>query len=165
MRTLPINIINLICEWASEIDQEWIPFFCQKTHNLSYKVNKYCKKLIEKGDIILHNTLETYMIDLNVYIDNSKTREIFRDASCKCILYQYIDGSFNIYIEVDSERDSNKKDKFIYRAMLKFDGDNFGGTLSFNTQYLYLNGTNYATIYDGWFNNTDKELILFIETF
>lgn len=54
MVKIPIDIINLICEWAAQEDIDWYPFFCPKSHNVSWKVNKYSKKFLKKGDIILH---------------------------------------------------------------------------------------------------------------
>ena len=44
MKELPVNIVNLICEWTVDYEVEWYPFFCPKTHKLSWKINKYCKK-------------------------------------------------------------------------------------------------------------------------
>ncbi len=165
MTSLPVNVVNLICEWAAQDDMDRYPFFCPKTHNLSWKINKYSKNLIEKGDIILHNRLDSYIVEGLIDINNIRTYEIERNLEYKAILYQYIDGSFNMYIEVDSEKDIKKKDKYIYRAMVKFEGNNEGGVMLREVQCLYLNGTNYGVIDEVLFNFENKKLHLFIESF
>jgi hypothetical protein len=149
MRELPVNVVNLICEWAAQDDIDWYPFFCPKTHNLSWKVNKHSRKFIENGNIILHNRLDSYII--------------------KGILLQYIDFTFHLYIEVETETDISKKDKFIYRAMLSFDGTPEGGLLRVTPDInydLYLNGTLYGIVIDGWHNYHDNnKIVLLIENY
>jgi len=48
MVSLPVNIVNLICEWAGQEDIDWYPFFSPKTHNLSWKVNKHSRNWFKK---------------------------------------------------------------------------------------------------------------------
>lgn len=164
---LPINVVNLICEWAAHAEQEWIPFFCPKTHKLSYKVNKHSRKFIENGNIILHNRLDSYLIEGTIDIHNGLAGEY--SLHYKSIIFQHIDYTFNLYLEVDTETDNTKKDKFIYRAMLSFDGTPEGGLLrtSKNTTYdLYLNGTLYGFIYDAWCNyRNNNRMGLIIENY
>ena len=60
-----------------------------------------------------------------------------------------------LYIQFDSEMDTDKKDKFIYRAMMTFDLFDDGGNIIFplrNT--LYLNGTPYGFITQCSFSRT-----------
>ena len=63
MVSIPIDIVNYICGFAAGEDKLWYPFFCPKTYKLSWKVNKYSKKFRERGDIILHNSPNSYMIE------------------------------------------------------------------------------------------------------
>ena len=167
MRGLPVNVVNLICEWAAQDDIDWYPFFCPKTHKLSWKVNKHSRKFIENGNIILHNRLDSYIIEGMIDIHSGLSGE--NGLKYKGILFQFIDCTFNLYIEIDSEIDNSKKDKFIYRSMLSFDGTPEGGLLRTtpNIIYdLYLNGTCYGFIYDAWFNYHDNNRMgLIIENY
>jgi hypothetical protein len=173
MTSLPVNVVNLICEWAAQDDMDRYPFFCPKTHKLSWKINKYSKNLIEKGNIILHDaSCASYVIEGAFSIYDKKNFEAVRDSHYRGILFQHIDGLFDIYIESDSEKDITKKDKYIYRAMLKFNKDDDDDEEDVQTsirashqQYLYLNGTNYGEILDALFNYDDKEISLYIESF
>lgn len=166
MVSLPINVVNLICEWSAHEDIDWYPFFCPKTHNLSWKVNKYSRKFVKNGDIILHNTLDTYSIEGFADILNYNTMTDDYHLDYKGIMFQFIDGSFNLYVSIDTERDISKKDKYIYRAMLKFDisdeSDNLIVSGDGNEQNVYLNGTNYGIIIDGCYSHKNKKLVLFI---
>jgi hypothetical protein len=162
---LPINLVNLICEWAAQDDMDRYPFFCPKTHNLSWKINKHSKKLIEKGNIILHNNLDSYIIEGFIDIHNFSKADIDINLQYKGILYKYIDGTFKIYIEVDSERKSNKKYKYIYRAMVKFEGNTQGGMMLGNFQNVYLNTTHYGFICEALFWQENNKIDLYIESF
>lgn len=167
MIDLPVNVVNLICEWAAQEDIDWYPFFCPKTHKLSWKVNKHSIKFIENGNIILHNRLDSYLVEGMIDIHNGLAGEY--ELHYKGILFQFIDCTFNLYIEVDTETDNTKKDKFIYRAMLSFDGTPGRGLLRTrpNIIYdLYLNGTRYGFIYDAWCNYNDNNKVgLLIENY
>lgn len=167
MKGLPVNLVNLICEWAAQEDIDWYPFFCPKTHKLSWKINKYSKKFRERGDIILHNRLDSYviegLIDIHVGLGGYYTFEY------KAIMFEYVDKAFALYIEVDSEKDASKKGKHIFRSMMTFDAEDEGGTLSVmprNNYDLFLNGTNYGFIYDGWYNyGRDNKIVLLAESY
>jgi hypothetical protein len=168
MRGLPVNVVNLICEWAAQDDIDWYPFFCSKTHKLSWKVNKHSRKFIENGNIILHNRLDSYVIEGIIDIHNGLSGE-YELLHYKGILFKFIDCTFNLYIEIDTETDNTKKDKFMYRAMLSFDGSPEGGLLRTNPNIiydLYLNGTCYGVIYDAWINYHDNNRMgLLIENY
>jgi hypothetical protein len=173
MRGLPVNVVNLICEWAAQEDIDWYPFFCPKTHNLSWKVNKYSKKFIDRGNIILHNRLDSYMIEGRIDIHDGLAGDY--NLEWRGIMFQYIDGSFDLYIEVDTETDVSKKDKYIFRIMMSFDTSVDGWqTLSKSSKDnydLFLNGTNYGYVYDGWFNHGyynnqgENKIVLFSERY
>ena len=166
MTSLPVNVVNLICEWAADDEQEWIPFFCPKTHNLRYKINRRCKNFIENGDKILHNRLDSYLIEgtVNVtFINLGDTLNI----NFKCILFQY-GKEFSIYIEFDSENAESKQGKYIYRAMIYFSTMSYGGIMynyEGRTTNLYLNGTNYGMIVDAHYEHDIGEVSIFVEKY
>ena len=167
MTTLPVNVVNLICEWAADADQEWIPFFCPKTHKLSYRVNMYSRKFIENGNIILHNRLDSYLIEGMITI-NFINGDI-HNINFKGILFQYGKDWFNIYIECDSENDESQKGKYIYRAMISFIADDEGGMMN-NIRYrfepaLFLNGTQYGSVIDAYYEHNTANLWLHVESF
>jgi hypothetical protein len=166
MTSLPVNVVNLICEWAANDEQEWIPFFCPRTHNLSYKFNKACKKFIEKGDIILHNKLDSYVIEGRVVINFLHGES--HNINFKGILFQYGKKEFKIYMESDSEHNESQKGKHIYRAMISFTGDYVGGTMNHYYRYLpdlYLNGTQYGSVLDAYYEHNTVNLWFNVEKF
>ena len=167
MTSLPIILVNIICEWAADSDQEWIPFFCSNTGGLSYKVNKYCNKLIKKGDIILHNILDSYSIEGTVIQVNMKLGNILT-VNYKGILFQCKKDEFKMYIEFDSENNETKKGKHIYRAMINFIADIEGGTMNRYCRYvpdLYLNKAIYGIVYDAHYQISRNEISLFMENY
>lgn len=165
MTSLPVNVVNLICEWAAGDDMDRYPFFCPKTHKLSWKINKYSKKFLKKGDIILHNNLHTRLVEGLIDICDKKLLEVTRNLKYKAILFKYINGLFSMYIEFDSETQPDKIDKHIYRAMVTFESYNAGGIMYCDTPFIYLNGTHYGLVHGGIFKLEDKKIELFIESF
>jgi hypothetical protein len=166
MTSLPVNVVNLICEWAAHHEQKWIPFFCPRTHNLSYKVNKYCKKLIDNGNVILHNSLDSYVIEgmVNINFLNGDIHNI----NFKGIVFQYGKVGFNIYIECDSENDESKKGKYIYRAMISFIADDEGGMMNLRCQLfpdLFLNSTQYGEVIDAYYQHNTSIMWLHVDRF
>ena len=54
MATLPISIINIICEYAAHMnDSLWIPVFNENTHVMKKIVNKYSSKGINLVNTLL----------------------------------------------------------------------------------------------------------------
>lgn len=52
--SLPISIINLICEYASHLDDTpWMPVFDENTHDMKQAVNKYCSQHTRVANRIL----------------------------------------------------------------------------------------------------------------
>jgi hypothetical protein len=165
MTSLPIEIINLICEWAAVLEQEWVPFFCPKTHNLTYKVNRRCKKLIENGEKILHNNSVAYVIEGVVSINLLYLEDSYR-TNYKGILFQYGKNEFKLYIEFDSEKEEFKKENYIYRTMINFEADYDGGNMNMRKHlYLYLNGTQYGLILDAYYEHNTCNLTILAETY
>jgi len=171
MRGLPVNIVNLICEWAADAEQEWIPFFCPKTHKLSYKVNKNSIKFIENADIILHNRFDSYLIEGQVNINFLERGLYLVDTYStyfKGILFQYGKNEFKIYTEFDSEKDESKKGKHIYRTMTYFQGTPEGGDMINylgKCPNLYLNGTISSLVLEAYYDYNLSQLNLSIENF
>jgi hypothetical protein len=165
MTSLPVNVVNLICEWAAGDDMDRYPFFCPRTHKLSWKINKYSKKLLEKGNTVLHNNLYARLVEGLIDICDTKTMEVTRNLAYKAVLFKYINGLFSMYIEFDSEKQADKKDKHIYRAMITFEAYNQGGIMKSETQFIYLNGTHYGLVNRGIFKLEGKKIELLIESF
>lgn len=160
MVLLPINVINLITKFAAEDDKLWYPFFSQDTHKLTWKVNKCCRKYIEKSHIILHNKLYSRILKGMIILHNMKTGEI-KSANYNAIMFlKYIDNTYKLYIEIDNK----KENKYIYRTMLNFDGIDQGGSLN-SFGYLYLNEINYAIISDGLYYHNNNTLTLTFEPY
>lgn len=141
MVTLPIDIVNYICEFAAGDDKLWYPFFSPKTGKVTWKVNPYCLKYID-----LSNKLMNPIKYVNLLFYNVKTNEEI-EKQCKIIILNEIDIYIKkIYIEFDS--DDNNNGKFMLRAMLNIFNHIINPDIS-----LYLNGTEYATINFGWISN------------
>lgn len=171
MKGFPVNIVNLICSWAAQEDIDWYPFFCPKTHKLHWKVNKYSKKFREKGDIILHNRLDSYMIEgmIDIHIGYGWLQGGYNNLKYRAIKFQYMDSKFGLYIEVEPETDLSQNE-YIFRTMLSFEQEDEGGNLierRKNSNFdLFLNGTNFGLIYDGWYNyGRDNKIVLLAENY
>jgi hypothetical protein len=165
MTSLPVNVVNLICEWAAQDDMDRYPFFCPRTHKLSWKINKYSKKFLKKGNIILHKNSHTRLVEGLIDICDKRTLEISRNLEYRAIMFKFINGLFSMYIEFDSESDSKKKDKYIYRSMITFEAFNTGGIMNRDTQFLFLNGTHYGLVHTGIFKLENQKIELFVESF
>lgn len=168
MKGLPINIVNLICEWAAQEDVDWYPFFCPKTHKLSWKVNKYSRKHLERGDIIFHNILDSYLVKGELRFSHIYNGLIIDNIHFEAIVWQYIDGTFKMYIEFDSEINQDLKEKYIFRTMINFGRateDEFYNTSKKDD--IYLNGSIYGTIESASFVNytTPTNLLILIDTY
>lgn len=176
MVRLPVNIINLICEWAAQEDIEWYPFFCPKTHKLSWKVNKYSKKWLEKGDLILHNKLDSFLVKGRLRFLHRYNGIILDNINFEAIIWKYINKTFKMYISFDSEIKENLKEKYIYRTMLDFEGtleeglvqDNYHIiSFSSNRKDIYLNNSIFGLIESASFAYEDSipELFILIDTY
>lgn len=168
MTGLPVNVVNLICEWAAQEDIDWYPFFCPKTYNLSWKVNKYSRKFNLIGDVFMRTKFTHPFIECEIHLFNMSTLDTYT-SSCKVIFLEIFggrDSQYELYIQFDSENNPEKQDKFIYRSKLYFQPS--GNDLDFmnwKTQYLYLNGTQYGIINDCNIDTTDFRMNMTIELF
>ena len=139
MKSIPIDIVNYICEFAASNDKLWYPFFSPKTEKVSWKVNPYCTKYHQLARKFLN---EIRVAPLTFY--NVKTLEE-REIQSRVIHFRQPEAVYieKIYIEFDLDEDSNGS--FMARAMMVV----FNHGINKNDM-LYLNGTPYANINFGW---------------
>ena len=144
MVSLPLDIVNYICEFAAGNDKHWYPFFSPKTHKLSWKVNPYCFEWIYSSRKLLNPIREGILL-----FYNAKTGEEI-EKRCKIIVFNQSENYIKkIYIEFDSDNDNSGK--YMLRGLLKvFNHD-------IKEDDLYLNGTQYANINFGWCPNIWNE--------
>jgi len=141
MVSIPIDIVNYICELAASNNKKWYPFFSPKTGKVSWKVNPYCLEWIYSSKKILNPIRE---VNLSFY--NTKTLEEI-ERRCRAIVFnQYEIYIKKVYIEFDSDDDNSEK--FMLRGLLTSFNHNIKPHES-----LYLNGTEYAIINFGWMPN------------
>jgi hypothetical protein len=170
MISLPINVINLICEWAAQEDVEWYPFFSPKDHKVSWKVNKYSKKFIERADIIMRNKFTNPVFYGIVTLFNISNQSIYF-SSYKAVFLEVYGGrppACKLYIEFDSETNIENQNKFMFRSQVDFN-------IFLNEEHvfqtllrdftLYLNTTPYGLIKYSHFNNETFEMSMTIELF
>lgn len=160
MINLPIDVINLICQFAASHDKIWYPQFSPKTHRLKWKVNKFCKKindLIQKKYALkqIRGTVTLSITNEDIYITNF-------NANVFGALW---------YITFDSENEKNKQDKHIYYTSLIYkERNDFRPVLDEyifkNNRNLYLNGTIYAYLSEmPYYDDINRELTLFASRF
>lgn len=150
MITIPIDVVNYICELAAGHDKLWYPFFSPKTERLSWKVNPYCMKFIMYSNKFLNPILEE---NINFY---NQTSGDTIETKCRMIIFRQPDYCIKkIYVEFDSSdgSDYDTNGKFMFRGLIK----TINGTIK-SRDSIYLNGTEYATILYGWMsNNLNRE--------
>lgn len=154
MISLPLDIVNYICEFTAGNDKKWYPFFSPKTGKVSWKVNPYCLEWFYSSKKILNPIRE---VNLTIY--NRKTLEQI-EIRCRVIVFNQCEiYKKKLYIEFDSDDDNSEK--FMLRGLLTSFNHNIKPHES-----LYLNGTEYATIIFGWCPNIwngDTSRIMTIE--
>ena len=164
--SLPVNVVNLICEWAGQEDIDWYPFFCPKTHKLSWKVNKYSRNFNTRGDVFMRTKFTHPCIESEIQVFNMSTLDTYI-VSCKVIFLEIfggIDSRCELYIQFDSENKPEKQDEFIYRSRLYFQpSENDLDFVYWKTQYLYLNGTQYGIVRDCNIDTIDFRINMRIE--
>ena len=168
MISLPINVINLICEWAAQEDIDWYPFFSPKNHRLSWKVNKYSKKFMKRADIIMRNKFTNPVIHGTIRLYNITTLDT-HFTNYKAIFLQYCEGRIptcELYIEFDSETKLENQNKFIFRGKVNFDIFDKDGYQKLPSLFtLYLNNTPYGLIRYCSFDGEDFNMLMRIELF
>lgn len=158
MRSIPIDVVNYICEFASGKNKLWYPCFSPKTGKVSWKVNPYCIKYLKYSKKLLNP-----LIHVNLTFYNVKTRED-REILCRMIILDFHNDVYDkIYIEFNL--DDDKSEKFMTRGMLS--------VLNHDVRphdIIYLNGTPYAEVHFGWAPNrfsysNQKRLTIGYETY
>jgi len=155
MLSIPIDIVNYICEFAADNNKLWYPFFSPKTEKVSWKVNRYCTKYNTLSRKLLNET-----IIANLTLFNVKTFEE-RDTQCKIMIFNQIEYYMKkIYIEFNTDDDNSGR--FMFRGILT--------TVNHyivKNDDIYLNRTPYASII--WGNLTEmqgrKKLSIAYETY
>lgn len=120
MISIPVEVVNYICEFAAGRDKIWYPFFHPKTGEISWKVNPHCIKYIK-----LSWTFFNPIMEINITFYDMKTYEE-RDNICNVIKFSqpediYINKLNGVprvqkyYFQFD---DSYNNDKLIFRGML-----------------------------------------------
>lgn len=141
MVSLPIDVVNYICELAAGNDKLWYPFFSPKTGKVNWKVNRYWMRFI-----IYSNKFLNPIREVNLTFYNTKTNEEI-ERRCRVIVFNHTEIYIKkVYIEFDSDDDNSEK--FMLRGLLTSFNHNIKSHES-----LYLNGTEYATINFGWMPN------------
>jgi len=137
MVSIPVDVVNYICEFAAGNDKFWYPFFSSKTEKIRWKVNPYCSKYIQLSRKFLNQIREIHLTFYNV-----KTAEE-REIQSKIIVFNQTEVYMKkIYIEFDLDGDNSGR--FMLRCMLN--------TINHNIKphdSLYLNKTEYANIIFG----------------
>lgn len=153
MVSIPIDVINYICEFAAGSDKKWYPFFSPKTGIVSWKVNPYCDKSLR-----LSNSLLNPIIESTVIFHNNKTNETSLKKS-RLILFKNLElKKTKIYIEFDADADNdNNSGKFMFRCLTNL-------YYGFSKSMLYLNGTLYGEIFLG-LSDTGGDILIYYETF
>ncbi len=165
MINLPVNIVNLICSYASH-DKPWYPHFCPNTHKLSWKINKNYKKHIENGMKIFHHFTYTFKSDISNNVDVVKTKcskksiqiHVLDDNNIDLQIYE---GTILDYGLLSSFHDvfNYEYNSFYYLEFNDIDDSNLVFRTYLPTKYiplreyyegyeatLYLNGTVYGKI-------------------
>jgi len=138
MVSIPVDIVNYICELAAGNDKVWYPFFSPKTGEVTWKVNPYCSKSHQLARKFLNEIKAVPLIFYNV-----KTVEE-REIQCRMIHFRQSEVFIDkLYIEFDS--DNNIYSNYMMRAMVVV----FNNGIN-KDEMLYLNGTPYANINFGW---------------
>lgn len=139
MKSIPIDIVNYICEFAAGDDKIWYPFFNPKTEKVTWKVNPYCLKYIKLSRKLLNEIIFASVSLHNVI--NFEERELL----CRMIRFtNYETIMEKLYIEFDDDHKDNDN-IFMMRIMVSVTFSNY-----IKNEMLYLNGTPYANINFGW---------------
>jgi hypothetical protein len=181
MVSIPSDIINIILEYVSHLrSMKWRPFIDNKTGKLIWKVNTYSKKYIDHSRTIAHNNDELYYttekihplckviegtIHVHKYANYDYEFEI-SEFPFKGVLFEYINKSFKLYCEFNSENET-EKNKYTYRTMVNFvkkqNGEHLFETEKWEAHNLYLNGTKHYSINNAYYCMNESRVYLICE--
>jgi len=167
MRGLPINIINLICKWARSEETIWFPFFCPKTHKLSWKVNKYSKKFIENGNILNRNLLNNSLLNGTIKLYNYSTYNI-NISNYQAILLKIESGrktTLEFYLQFFKfKKSENENNDDMFRGKVDFYLFENDLDIRLSEYYtLFLNNKPYALIHECNINKSNYNMNMEIE--
>lgn len=162
MMSLPINVINLICEFAAQDDVEWYPFISPKTGIMSWRVNRFSKKWNKNSEIILHKNLsilegeselhfyKSYQNYGEMYIINHSYKATFIQEQEFIKMFLYIEEDVNNVFRTTLNFINNQDNSYLY---------------SKKTEYMYMNKTIYAEVTDVYYNKITNHIRLVLELF
>jgi hypothetical protein len=146
MKSIPIDIINYICEFAAGENKLWYPFFCPKTEKLSWKINRYCSKYILNSRCYINTIRE---IRLTFY--NSET---LQELLLNCNMLRF-NNIYNNYIKKYIQFFLESPNGIItIEGMISAINNN---GLSYNIRFdtLYFDRIPRANISFGWISSID----------
>ena len=132
MASIPIDIVNHICEFAAGRDKVWYPFFSPKTLKVSWKMNRYCSKINQLARNILINEIEFVILTFYNYYTGEQ-----RNFQCRMINFKQTNRLILMYIEFNLDND-------MIRTMITIDTSYLFGLQK--RDILYLNETPYADV-------------------
>ena len=157
---IPIDVVNLICEFAAGNDKLWYPRFSLKTHKVSWKVNKHYVKP-SPVCYYMFEIYNKYVIEGNVTLYNNSSYTPQFIGRHKTIVYDSGD-TLKLYIEFDSETDPDKQNQFIYRVFVNvcmLSGHRHYHSMNSGSG-LFLNDMLYGYIYAVSLNIINKSIYI-----
>lgn len=142
--SLPIDVINLIYEFAVGHDEIWYPMVSPKTHKVRWRVNKHCTSFLKRNPLLCN----TRVLEGNVLLENHKLFTRFTGTH-RTIIHEYVNGTSALYIEFDSETEQDKMDKYVYRSWVQVinTDEGFYSMPNKHQSELYLNHILYGFIH------------------
>ena len=145
MTSLPIDIVNCICEFAQDNTHLWRPFFSPKTGLVSWKVNPYCTNYIKLSRHFI-NAVNWGVLSL---LDCWTMEE--RLVPCRILVFYPENDEWHkrkLYVEFCMDNDAS----FVFRAMMTI----VNHYAVPDKHSLYVNATEYATIECGYIPSMDQ---------
>jgi hypothetical protein len=155
MVSIPINIVNLICEFAAGDDKNWYPFFNPKTEILSWKVNRFSKKWNKNAEIILHKNL--YIVEGRVSITSYRNWVISypnMEFNYKAIILKE-SGFIKMFLEFGENNETN-----FHSMLYLIDKNDYSFKITNRIEYVYIDKTIYAEIDNVIYEKTTNDLFL-----
>ena len=150
MRSIPINIVNYICELAAGDCKKWYPFFDPKTGNVSWKVNSYCLEWNKNAEITLHKNL--YVVEGRVSITSYRNWVISypnMEYNYKAVILKE-SGFIRMFLEFGE----------FHLMLYLIDKNNYSFKITNRIEYVYIDKTIYAEIDNVLYEKTTNNLFL-----
>ena len=169
MISIPINIVNLICKWTRCEETIWYPFFCPQTHRLSWRVNKYSKKYIERGNILNKNKFYNPILNGIIKLYNNSNFDIFI-SNYHAIILKIETGmrtSIEFYIQFYKfKKKNNEMNEELFGGKIDFYLFDNDLDIRLSEYYtLFLNNQPYGIIHECNINKFNNYMNMEIELF